>query len=149
FLVFARRGPAQDLDVGALASAGHLKMVDAAVQSQEEIDRWLSQECGEGSLAPPNLKYEFLAHAGVVHAQGKRIPLLVFMQDTARLRVFVVSGRDFNLQALQEISSSSIPEYTVDVQSAPNRPDLLYLLIYRQGDTIQRFQVNPGGGPAT
>jgi len=101
--------------------------------NKEQVEQWFAQTYHITTLAPDQFNYRYLIHYDLADFEGKRVPMLVFTNSQATARVFVVTAKEFNLNALPagRISSGGC---TVEVWHKPGSA-YAYVIVYT-GDTI-------------
>ncbi|HXG10141.1 MAG TPA: zf-HC2 domain-containing protein [Gemmataceae bacterium] len=108
--------------------------------SRERIEEYFGER-GRVIVAPDRFNYALLAHYDLVKVQGKAVPLLVFVEGPHRARVYIISGKDFNLDALFRDRPANSGGQSVAVWRDEQRPDFAYVIIYT-GESLQRFLTN-------
>lgn len=98
----------------------------------EYVERWFADR-GVSVQVPREFNYALLTSCGLEQLQNtRRVPRLLFQRGTAEVWVYILSSKQFNLEASmgQQFASGG---YTVEVLKHPENPDVAYLVLYTGG----------------
>jgi hypothetical protein len=84
------------------------------------------------------LDYTLLMDYGLVELNGQRVPMLLFVKGPNRARIYVVSGKPFDVNATANLSARNSLGFTFEARQHPETPNVVYLLVY-SGDSLQPF----------
>jgi hypothetical protein len=113
-----------------------------ASSDREKVEEWFNERYGLTTLAPDWFNYGLLAHYDLADCQGKRVPMLLFAQGNDRVRVYILSDKQFDLQALPTGRKTESGAVTAVVWAHPQNPHFAYLVVYT-GDSLERFLTGP------
>jgi hypothetical protein len=105
--------------------------------NRERVQEWLSEQRGN-LAAPAQFNYALLAYYGLEEQQKQRIPMLVFVNGRDRALVYIISGKQFNLDALVRDRPASSGGQSVAILADGEHPDIAYVVIYT-GESLQPF----------
>jgi hypothetical protein len=116
--------------------------------TKEKVEQWFAQEHGVRINAPEGFNYNCLVHYDLTPLQGKQTPLLLFQLPERKMwaRVLVVSDTQFDLESLQDKSTSNSGGLTVQIWK-PEGSHQAFIIIFT-GDDLRPFLVE-GAQPAT
>jgi hypothetical protein len=89
-----------------------------------QIEDWFYSTYYVHTVVPPQFDYHFLAFYDLADFQGQRVPMLLFLRGQATARVYILSAKQFNLNAIQPA-----PGYPVELLPSDN-PQFAYVVIY-------------------
>lgn len=119
--------PLTQLDLAAL----HERANNQPVSAQAVVERFpgdglqVAFHRGLAVEAPPRFNYNLLTYHGVCELQGQRVPFLEFQNGSNLLRVYILDGKRFDIQALAGTVLSGRVSHRVEL-SPDNRFGWLY-----------------------
>lgn len=113
----------------------------------DRVQTWLRTEYGNDVWRTPHdfdlraLNYGLLTYADLAEFQGKTVPMLLFANGPAQVRVYVLSSDQFGLEELkQQQPRLDSHGYTVEPRADPDDGRILYLFIYT-GNSMDPFLI--------
>lgn len=135
--VYLRSHQLPELDVDGLHSIAILE----PAPTRELVEERFKERYGRAIVAPLRFNYHLLASYELADFQGKKLPLLVFAHGNDRARVYIVTDRDFNLEALLRTERSDSAGQAIEVWPHPENPHVAYVVICNSG-SLWRFLTN-------
>jgi hypothetical protein len=109
------------------------------------------QEPSLPDIQPGPLNARWLAWYGPADFQGRSEPMFLFVATDKPslpvLRVYVLSGKKYDLNALGAGSRISSQGYTLETYLDRSRTDVGYILIFPDSEGLKPFLVGTDGGP--
>ncbi len=103
---------------------------DLRGQSSEQIERWFRQEYGMHVVLPRDFNYTYLVSRARQDFHGRPVARLLFSNGQNFAEVFVLSARQFDLEAsLQHLRDGS-GGIVVEIRRHPADPSIAYLIQY-------------------
>ncbi|HEV3260414.1 MAG TPA: hypothetical protein VG013_26395 [Gemmataceae bacterium] len=96
------------------------------------------QNHGVYTVAPTDFRYALLKYYALVDVQGKRVPLLLFVQGQHQARVYILSDKQFDLEDALSKQQNAGSGYRYEVRRSPRDGHFAYLIVYT-GDSLEPF----------
>jgi hypothetical protein len=115
--------------------------------SPESVEDGFREKYGMTVVAPRDwlpLNYGLLTHYGPCSCQGRIVPMLLFQRGNDRARVYIVTGKQFDLKDAANLLPENSGGFTVEVRLHPDNPNIAYIIIY-SGNSLQPFLRDEGG----
>lgn len=110
---------------------------EIANPSQEQVQDWLDSK-NVKAPAPAFLNYLYLSHYHLADLQGRQVPLLFFTRGKDQARVYILSGEQFNLKALQAAGAGPGSLCKIDIRFHPDDPGHAYVVVHT-GTSLEPF----------
>jgi hypothetical protein len=118
------------LDLEAL----HDKAVVHTSASAKKVEEWFKEDFGLTMTAPTAFNYGHLKDFGLASCQGRNVPKLYFARGDTEAHVYVVTGEQFDMEALKDAESVDSGGFHLEV--VRDVPDHAFVVIYR-GESLQ------------
>ncbi len=100
--------------------------------SPAQVEEWFQNAYHVQTVAPVQFDYNFLTFYDLADFQGQRVPVLMFQHGRATARVYILSAKQFDLDAIRPA-----PGYPAEVIRSDN-PQFAYVVIYT-GERLDWF----------
>jgi hypothetical protein len=111
----------------------------------DTVQAWFKSK-GTDTIAPPDFNYGLLKYYGVADLQGKRVPLLLFVQGKEQARVYILSDKQFDFKDALANPPGPGSGCKVELRPSLKDPHLAYLVVYT-GESLVPFLA--AGEPST
>jgi hypothetical protein len=109
--------------------------------NRDRVQEWLDGQ-GNGLVAPPQFNYALLSYYVMEERQGQRVPLLVFVNGQHNAFVYVISGKQFDLEALFRDKPVGSGGQSVELlRGDADHPHVAYAVIYT-GESLRPFLID-------
>jgi hypothetical protein len=125
----------------------HQEAVLEMALTRQQVEERFQERYRRTIVAPLRFNYRLLRHYGLEKHQDKELPVLVFAQGDERARVYIITDRDFDLEALLHTEPFDSGGQTVEVWPHPENPHIAYVVICSSG-SLWRFLSHEARQPA-
>ena len=129
---------ARKLDLWALHDQVFTRTYSA---DAKKVEGWFKEDLNITTVAPTQFNYAYLKEFGIASCQGRRVPSLYFANKDTEAHVYVVTGEQFDMDALKEAEPIDSGGFHVEVRQVV--PDHAFVVIYR-GDSLQPLLMQEG-----
>ena len=129
---------ARKLDLWALHDQVFTRTYSA---DAKKVEGWFKEDLNITTVAPTQFNYAYLKEFGIASCQGRRVPSLYFANKDTEAHVYVVTGEQFDMDALKEAEPIDSGGFHVEVRQEV--PDHAFVVIYR-GDSLQPLLMQEG-----
>ncbi len=98
------------------------------------VEQWFAETYHTNIVAPTQFDYAFLVHYDLADFEGKRVPLLLFVNERVTARVFIITSKEYNFARLPTGNNISSGGFTVQVWHTPGT-DYAYVIVFT-GDRL-------------
>jgi len=131
---------ARKLDLWALHDQVFTRTYSA---DAKKVEGWFKEDLNITTVAPTQFNYAYLKEFGISSCQGRRVPSLYFANKDTEAHVYVVTGEQFDMDALKEAEPIDSGGFHVEVRQEVEVPDHAFVVIYR-GDSLQPLLMQEG-----
>ncbi len=122
-------------DIDPVAFRDRQREEDASTD-RDKVERWFHKKYKVTTEAPGRFNYGLLLHRDLAYLEGKRVPMLLFNRGEVWAKVYILSGKEWNLKNLRYHQPEESGGLTVEVwPNKPDNPNFAYLIIH-QGNSL-------------